>query len=59
MKLLTTTQLAERFGVSPQCVRKWYADGRIEPAMKLPSGQPLYAASTKRPDPLKRGPKPA
>jgi DNA-binding transcriptional MerR regulator len=57
MKLLTTTQLAERFGVSPQCVRKWYAEDRIKPAMTLPSGQALYAPDTKRPKARKRGPK--
>ena len=46
---LTTTQLADKFGVRPDTVRKWRQRGKIKALYQLPSGDWLYPASTKRP----------
>lgn len=36
--LITTTQVAKRYGVDNSTVRKWVAEGRIAPAVKTPGG---------------------
>lgn len=44
--LLTTRQVAEHFGVTPQTVAKWVANGRLIPVKKLPGlrGAHLFSA---------------
>lgn len=51
MKYLTTTQVAAKFGVSKQLVRRWKAQGRIKPALE-PANGPLYPANIQKPPPL-------
>lgn len=57
LDLLTTVQLAAKYGVTEQRVRQWVADGRLTPALTLPSGAHLFLPKTRRPKPQKRGPK--
>jgi hypothetical protein len=57
MKLLTTPEVAEKFGVTGARVRQWYAQGRIKAVLVTPSGQPLYSPALKHPSQRKRGPK--
>jgi excisionase family DNA binding protein len=56
-KLITTTQLAEKLGVTTGRIRQWIAAGRLQSAMQLPSGDHLFLPNTKRPEALRRGPK--
>jgi len=57
MKLLNTTQLAAKLKVSGACIRQWKSEGRIAPVFEAPSGEAFYAPATKKPKPLKPGPK--
>ena len=36
--LLTTSQVATRFGVLPSTIRKWVTTGKLTPAVTTPGG---------------------
>jgi excisionase family DNA binding protein len=36
--LITTSQVADKFGVDSSAVRKWVAEGRLIPAVRTPGG---------------------
>lgn len=60
MKLLTTTEVADKLGVSVGRVKQWLDEGRLRASLTLPSGQRLIAAKdAKRPKAKKPGPKAA
>lgn len=54
--LVTTSQLAEKLGVTPSRVRQWVLDGRITPAVYIPDTLLLFHANTKRPGQKKSSP---
>jgi excisionase family DNA binding protein len=41
--MLTTRQVAERFGVDTSAVRRWVAKGQLTPAMTTPGGYYRFA----------------
>lgn len=43
-KMITTTEVAEMFGVSGQTVRRWINDGKLD-AIKTPGGKLRVRAS--------------
>jgi len=44
-KMITTTEVAEMFGVSGQTVRRWINDGKLD-AIKTPGGKLRVKASS-------------
>lgn len=52
---LTTTELAAKFGVAESTIRKWRQRGKLTPLYVLPSGDCLYARSTRKPKQGKAG----
>ena len=46
--LLTTRQVADHFGVTPQTVAKWVAAGRLSPTLRAPGvrGSMFFHPST-------------
>ncbi len=42
--LLTTRQVADHFGVTPQTVAKWVAVGRLTPALRAPDALGVHPA---------------
>lgn len=53
--MLTTPQLAERLGCSPQNITKYVSQGRMKPALTLPNGQHLWRENARLPKQRKRG----
>lgn len=45
LALLTTSQVALKFGVDGSAVRKWVADGKLTPAVKTPGGHYRFRES--------------
>lgn len=52
---LTTSQLAAKWGVAESTIRKWRQRGKLVPLFTLPSGDHLYARSTRKPREGKAG----
>jgi hypothetical protein len=49
MKLLTTTELAKKLGVSAPCIRQWKLEERITPIAYDKRGAPLYLSTQGKP----------
>lgn len=43
--LITTSQVATKFGVDSSAVRKWIAEGKITPAVTTPGGHHRFRLS--------------
>lgn len=43
--LITTSQVATKFGVLPSTIRKWVGDGKLKPAVTTPGGHFRFDAN--------------